>query len=286
MKRILGVSLALAVLAVAPGADAQKQRAVRVPAPPCSFSLSFAFADPIPDAGLAGGRITVTPSAPTCTSWGTYSPVDWISFATESTTNATITVTPNPTTSVRSAQVRVAGVDFNITQQGRVDPPFVELGIVKNGSFNVDLANWGWQDRFPNGVGTATWAAVDANNAAGSGSMQLRNTAVPGPGMQRLQCVSVTSGALYTFSFAYRMPPSGGLAQVSVFDLETDDCTGPYALRFTRQYFPNGTQNWRRDSEIFRMAFAARSALIVFASKTQTNSGFDVNLDDVALKQE
>jgi hypothetical protein len=48
----------------------------------------------------------------------------------------------------------------------------------------------------------------------------------------------------------------------------------------------NGPQNWRRDSEIFRMAFAARSALIVFASKTQTNSGFDVNLDDVALKQE
>lgn len=286
MKRILGVSLALALLAVAPFAEAQKQRAVRVPAPQCSFALSFGFADPISEAGLSGGFITLTPSSPNCTSWSAYSPVDWISFATQSTTQAVMIVTANPSTSARTASVRVAGNDFTVTQQGKIEPPLVETGIVKNGTFDLDLANWGWQDRFPNGVGTFNWSSFDANASATSGSLQLRNTAVAGPGMQRLQCVTVTAGAVYSFSFAYRMRPSGGLSQVSVFDLDTEDCTGVYVLRLTKQYFPNNSDTWRRDTNSFRMGGAAKSALIVFASKTSTSAGFDLFVDDVVLKLE
>lgn len=288
MKRILGVSLALAFLVVAPYAEAQRQRAVRSPAPPCSFSLSIGYADPISDAGLVRGHITVTPSAG-CTSWNAFSPVDWIVFEDDTTTDVKITVLSNSSTNARTAKVRVAGLDFSVTQQGRVEVPIIETGVVKNGSFNTDLANWGWQDRFPNGVGTVVWTSLDANGNAGSGSMRVRNqpSAVTA-GMQILQCVNVNAAAIYNFSFAYAMTQSGGLMQVSVFDLDTDDCSGPYVLRFTKQYFPNGTDAWRRaTSDPFRVGFAAKSALIVFASKTTSNlNPYDVYIDDVVLKLE
>jgi all-beta uncharacterized protein len=286
MKRFLGVSLALAFLAVAPYAEAQRQRAVRSPAPPCSFSLSVGYADPISDAGMVRGHITVTPLAG-CTSWNAFSPVDWIVFEDDTTTDVKITVQPNSSTNARTAKVRVAGLDFSVTQQGRVEVPIIETGVVKNGTFAADLANWGWQDRFPNGVGTVTWNALDANGNPGSGSMRLRNTALPGPGMQSLQCVNVSAAAIYTFSFAYGMMPAGGLMQVSVFDLDTEDCTGPYVLRFTKQYFPNGDENWRRAAtDPFRVGAFAKSALIVFASKTTTSNAFDAYIDDVVLKLE
>ncbi|MGN6187209.1 MAG: BACON domain-containing protein [Thermoanaerobaculia bacterium] len=286
MKRILGATLALAVLSIAPIAQAQKQRAVRVPAPPCSFNLSIAYADPISDAGMVRGRINVLPSASNCTSFSTYSPVDWIALDVDSTTSVAVTVTPNPSTLARSAKVRVAGIDFNITQQGKVEAPFIETGVVKNGTFNTDLANWGWQDRFPNGNGTFAWATPDANGSASSGSMQLRNVPGTSAGMQRLQCVQVTPAVVYSFTFAYRMSPANGLAQVSVFDLDTDDCSGPYILRFTKQYFPNGTDNWRRDTNSFRLAGTTKSCLVVFASKTENNSAFDLYVDDVIMKLE
>ncbi|HEX7833767.1 MAG TPA: BACON domain-containing carbohydrate-binding protein [Thermoanaerobaculia bacterium] len=286
MNRFLGVSLALAFLAVAPFAEGQRQRAVRSPAPPCSFSLSIGYANPISDTGLIGGHITVTPSAG-CTSWNAFSPVDWIVFADETTTDVKITVQPNSSTNPRTAVVRVAGLDFSVTQLGRIEVPIIETGVVKNGTFATDLSNWGWQDRFPNGVGSTTWSSLDANGNPGSGSLRLRNTALAGPGMQLLQCVNVTPAAVYAFSFAYAMMPSGGLMQVSVFDLDTEDCTGPYVLRFTKQYFPNGTENWRRDTNSFRLGGAAKSALIVFASKTTpVNVPFDAYVDDVVLKLE
>ncbi|HEX2835266.1 MAG TPA: BACON domain-containing carbohydrate-binding protein [Thermoanaerobaculia bacterium] len=261
---------------------------MRVPAPQCSFSLSFGFADPIPDAGLAGGFITLTPSASGCTSWSAYSPVDWISFATQSTTQAVMVVTANPSTGARSASVRVAGNDFTVTQQGKVEPPLIETGIVKNGTFDLDLANWGWQDRFPNGVGTSNWSNVDANGNSLSGSLLL--TSVPGsvPGIQRLQCVQVTPATGYTFSFAYRMSatlPTAGLSAVSIFELESDDCSGPYSLSETGTYYPNGTNDWRRSTFSKPFRFGSRSALIVFASKTQTSAPFDLYVDDVIMKQ-
>jgi hypothetical protein len=287
MKRLLVLPLALVLLA--PIAEAQRQRAVHSSAPPCSFSLSLAYADPVPDVGMVRGRIVLTPSAPTCTSWNAYSPVDWIVFEPGNPANeAAMTVKRNESTTARAATVRVAGLELNVTQQGKVEVPIIEVGVVKNGTFASDLANWGWQDRFPNGVGTVTWAAgIDANGSAASGSMRLRNTLLDGPGMQSLQCVSVEAGVVYNFSFAYRMQVSGsGLMQVSVFDLESADCTGPYFVRFTKQYFPNGTDAWRRDTNTFRLGGTARSSLIVFASKTQTNAAFDVYIDDVVMKLE
>lgn len=286
MKRLLILPLALVLLA--PLAQAQRHRAVHSSAPPCSFSLSVVYADPVPDVGMVRGRIVVTPSVASCTSWSAFSPVDWIVFEPGNTANeAAITVKPNESAAARAATVRVAGLSLAVNQQGKIAPPIIEEGIVKNGTFNTDLANWGWQDRFPNGVGLVSWVASDANGNPASGAMLLRNTLLAGPGMQSLQCVSVNSGAVYSLSFAYRMQVSGsGLMQVSVFDLESADCTGPYSVRFTKQYFQSGSDAWRRDTNSFRLGGTAKSALIVFASKTSNNAAFDLTIDDVAMKLE
>ncbi len=293
MKRLLLQSLALAMtVALVPAAQAQRQRSVRVSAPSCSFSLSIAYADPVPDTGMVRGRIVVTPSPSSCTSWNAYSPVDWIVFESGAPANeAALTVLVNTSTVARTATVRIAGIDLPVTQLGKVDVPevpIVDTGVVKNGTFNTDLANWGWQDRFPNGVGTVTWASgVDANGSAGSGSIRLRNTALEGPGIQSLQCVSVEPGLNYTYSFAIRLgPASAGLAVTSVFDLESTDCSGPYFVRFTQSYYGDASNSWQRKSNTFRVGFAARSLLVVLAGKTNTSAPFDVYFDDVSVKPE
>jgi hypothetical protein len=286
MKRFLVVPVALALFAVAPVTQAQRQRAVRIPAAPCSFALTLAFANPVSDAGMVRGRIDVVSSPSSCVSWNAYSPVDWIVFESGDTAaQAAVTVKPNPSSDVRTAVVHIAGLDLGITQLGKIEVPIIDTGIVQNGTFTTDLANWGWQERFPNGTGSVTWSSFDANGSTASGSMRLRNTLLTGPGMQELQCVSVVAGQIYNFKFAYRMQPSSGLMQVSVFHLDSTDCSGVYALDFTQQFFPSGNDNWFHGEGTFRVGGGARSALIVFASKTQSaNQSFDTYIDDVTMK--
>jgi hypothetical protein len=285
MKRFLVVSVALALFAVAPMTQAQRQRAVRIPAAPCSFALTLGFLNPVPDLGLVRGRIDVLSSSPSCVSWNAYSPVDWITFEPGDTAAAAaVTVQPNASSEARTAVVHIAGLDLGITQLGKVDVPIVDTGIVQNGTFTSDLTNWGWQERFPNGTGSVTWSNLDADGSSVSGSMRLRNTLLTGPGMQQLQCVSVTAGQIYDFQFAYRMQASSGLMQVSVFHLDSTDCSGVYTLDFTQQYFPSGNDNWFHGEGTFRVGGGARSALIVFASKTQSaNQSFDTYIDDVTM---
>jgi hypothetical protein len=285
MRRLLAV---LALLALVPPAEAQRHRAVRPPAPPCAFSVSLAYPDPVPDAGMLRGRMIVTPSPASCTSWNAYSPVDWIVIEAGAAANElAITVRPNEVTTPRAANLLVAGLEVPLTQLGRPETPIIETGIVKNGTFAKDLANWGWQDRFPNGVGTVSWSAVDANGSATSGSILLRSTAIPGPGIQSLQCVSITPGQVYEYRFAIRLgPETEGVAVTSVLDLDSADCTGPYAVRFTEQITGDASRSWQRRTATFRAGFEARSALIVLASKTKTNAAFDAHFDDIVLTQQ
>jgi len=287
MKRSLVAAFAFATLVV-PAAHAQRHRAVRVVAPACTFSLSVDYPNPVPDTGMTQGRITVTPSSQSCTSWNAFSPVDWISIDGQTDTVLTISVKSNASSTARTAALRIAGLDLFVTQQPHVDqPPLIETGLVKNGTFNTDLTNWGWQDRFPNGVGTVTWSSSDAQNSAGSGSMMLRSTAIPGPGIQSLQCVTgIVSGQVYNYSFYIRLGNvNQGVGVTSVFDLDTDDCSGPYTLRYTQNFNGDGT-TWQKVSNSFRVGFSAKSMLIVLASKTKLNTPFDVFYDDIAVKQE
>lgn len=287
MKRILLLALSLFVCVSA--AEAQRQRAVRIPAPACSFALSIAFANPVADTGVVRGRIIVTPSSGACTSWNAFSPVDWIFFEPGDAPNeAAITVRENLETTPRAARVRIAGTEVEITQLGRPSPPLIDTGLVKNGAFDTNLDHWGWQDRFPNGPGSVEWTSLDSNGSSQSGSIRLRGTSNGSqiPGKQILQCVPVQGGQVYTFGVDVRTGTTEqGVGVISLFDLVTDDCSGPYTLAFTQHYNGNGV-DWTRESRSFRVGIDARSLLIVLASKTKLTTPFDVYLDDITLKLE
>jgi hypothetical protein len=283
MRRLIAL-LALAVVPLS--AEAQRHRAVRTPAPTCSFSVSIAYADPVPHAGMVAGRIVVTPAPASCASWDAFSPVDWIVVERGAAPNEiSVTVTPNETSNPRTANLRIAGVEVPLTQLPRPDSPVIETALVKNGTFDRDLTSWGWQDRFPNGVGDVFWDAADANGSTGSGSMRLRSTALAGPGIQRLQCIAnIEPGQVYEYRFAIRLgAATNGLSQTSVLDLDTPDCSGPYEVRFTEEIAGDAASSWQRRSATFRVRFEARSILIVLAGKTKTAAPFDVFFDDVSL---
>lgn len=289
MTRRLALSLVLLVAVLVPVAEAQRQRSVRVSAPTCSFSLSVAFPNPVPDAGMSRGRLIVNGSPSSCTSWNAYSPVPWIIFESGSPSGeAAVTVLANTSTSIRTATVLVAGLDLVITQLGKPEAPIIETGIIKNGAFATDLSFWGWQDRFPNGVGTVTWSNLDANGSAASGSLRMRNTQLSGPGMQILQCVQIPNiGEVYDFKFAYRMQATfSGAMAVRIIEFASQDCTGPYdvtSVRLDQTFFPNNTEAWRREETSFRTGATAQSAIVVFGAKTQNAQPFDAYVDDVVF---
>jgi hypothetical protein len=291
-RRFLAGAALLSCLTLSPLAHAERSRAVRVPAASCTFELNVQFGNPVPYTGMVDGLVLVSATPASCiSSWVAYSDADWMVVTERSSGEAAVTVKPNDSTLVRSATVRVAGLDYRITQVGKPDVPIFDGGLVKNGSFDTNLANWGWQDRFPNGVGTVTWVSTDANGNAGSGSMRVRNTSKDGPGMQILQCVPVTGGALHELKYAFSMSASGGLMQSEIIDFPTSDCSGPYGatnIRYgPKQYEANGSVAWRRESAIFRAGFDAQSAIIVFASKTTSlTQPFDLFVDDVVIKQQ
>jgi hypothetical protein len=290
MTRSLTLSLLL-LCALAPAALADRQRSVHVSAPSCSYSLSVVFADPVSDTGLVNGRIVVTPSVASCTSWNAFSPVDWIMLDPgASPGELSVTVKPNTVSLPRQATVRIAGRELVINQLAKPEPPLVDGGIMSNPFFNTDLSSWIWLSRFPIGAGTFQWSPQDANGSLASGSLQLRSTnaSASTPGMQRLQCVNFAGGGVYQLNFAYRMLPTGGVTAVSVFELDSPDCSDPsanYAVVASSQYTTNNTTNWRRAELLFATSGTSKTLMVVFGTKAQVNPPFDAWIDDVIVKQ-
>ena len=281
------VLLLCVVLAVSVSADSRR-RAVRSGSSDCTFLLSTAYPDPVPDIGMVRGQVRVTPSSATCTSWNAFSDVDWITIETDATT-AYLTVLPNTTTTTRSARVRVAGIDFQLTQQqaqeGPISPPPIVGNMLTNGTFNTDLHAWGWLARFPNGTGDATWSSLDANGSTTSGSMRLRDDLASGPAYQQLQCLNVEGAGVYDYGAAVRAASrSAARAVLALVEYDAPNCSGNYPPYTTRTITVAQAGAWQRVSYNASTSPNARSISVIIAGWAREAGFQEVWFDDVFLR--
>jgi hypothetical protein len=285
-SRALRFLVLLSLVLLAGSTFAQRRRAVRVPSPNCTYSLSFSMPDPVSDAGLARSRVSVTPSSPSqCAGWAAFADVPWISVETSADEGASfITILPNTTSQPRVGHVRIGGTTFVITQVAASEPP--DDNLLKNGKFNVDLANWGWPARFPNGTGDASWSSLDANNSMTSGSMRLRDDISSGPAYQQLQCVNLTSGT-FDYGFAARISNTNTFAVEPVMafvQFQEPNCNGnylPYFPATTRVTRPN---EWQRFWFSNVISPGTQSVGLIVAAWARNAGVQEVWFDDVFLR--
>lgn len=273
----------VSLLLLASSAHAQRHRAVRSPAPQCTFSLSSAIGDPVSEGGVIRAAVRVTPIPASCTSWAAFSPVDWIAIETDAQ-NAYVTVAPNPTNEVRTARITVAGVQLQINQLGNVvvSPP--EVNLLQNGKFNVDLSFWGWQDRFPNGTGTATWSSLDAANSITSGSMRLTDDMSSSNAYQQLQCVRVTPG-MHQYGFTVRANTTTGVQPViAIVQFVTPDCSGSYPGYSAKSAFVAQAGAWEPRSYSVAVTEGKQSILVVVGAWARQGGTQEVWIDDVFVR--
>lgn len=288
MTRNLSAALALAVLALASDASAAKGRAVRSSAPQCTFSLAPAFSTTVAAAGLSKATLSVIASPSTCTSWSAFSLTDWVVVA-RSGNAVLVDVAPNPTSTPRTATIRVAGITWSFSQEGAaiVSPP-VSGNVLQNAGFDRDLSFWGWQDRFPNGPGTVAWASFDSANNPNSGSIRLRNTK-PVEGshtFQQLQCVAVDAGEVYQYGGKFfATSTSAGTAMWAIVEYADDGCDVAAVSNETQTPRIRTPGTWQSESYTKRMGSTTRSVFVVIGSRATATGTFEVYMDDVFLKK-
>lgn len=229
------------------------------------------------------GVVRVTPIPASCTSWAAFSTVDWISIDTDAQ-NAYVTITPNPTNQVRTALITIAGVQMQINQVGNVvvSPP--EVNLLQNGRFNADLSFWGWQDRFPNGTGAASWSSLDSANSITSGSMRLTDDISSTNAYQQSQCVRVTPG-MHQYGFTVRANTTTGVQPViAVVQFATTDCSGPYPGYQSRNSFVAQAGVWEPRSFTVAVTEGKQSILVVLGAWARQAGTQEVWIDDVFVR--
>lgn len=282
--------LSIIALLVSLDAAAQRHRAVRSPGPQCSFSLSLtaSFAAAISAEGLDNGTIQVIGSPSTCTSWNAYSLTEWVTVE-RSGNSVLIDVAPNPLNVSRIAEVLIAGIRYQFSQDGSplISPP-VDDNALRNGGFDTDLSFWGWRDEFPNGQGSAQWSPADANGNPNSGSILMRNLRVagaPGHTFQRLQCVDVEGGEIYLYGGKFFATATTGNAVFVVVQYTGPNCDSgaitpsPVATKVT------ATNVWLSESRSQRLHPDATSAFMIIGSISSVPGTFDLLIDDVFLRK-
>jgi hypothetical protein len=283
------ILLPLLLLCVVFPATAERRRAVRPSAPDCAFSLSHSLGATVAAAGLENGAIQVIGSPSTCTSWYAYSPADWVTV--ERVNNSVLVdVAPNPTTLSRTAVLLIAGIRYELIQESSslISPPVDTSNLMKNPGFDTGLAPWGWQDRFPNGTGSAAWAPLDASNNPNSGSIRLRNTRPPDgtPAYQQLQCANVESGIVYEYGGRFLASSStAGSAIFALVEYADEDCNVQILTKQVQSETITTPGTWQSELYTKRVGATTRSVFIVIASSAKSPGTFDVYFDDVFLRK-
>lgn len=278
--RFLPLVFALAVATLASAGP--KHRAVRGPSSGCTFSLSSSLGESVSETGVVNGIVHVTGTPAGCTSWKAFSPVDWITI-TSDVQNAYVTVAPNPTAEVRSAVITIAGVSLGVTQLGAsvISP---EPNLLQNAHFDRDLSFWGWQDRFPNGTGAATWSSLDAAGSPASGAMRLTDDTNSGNAYQQSQCVQLTPG-LYQYGFNVRASTTTGVQPViAIVQFATADCSGTYPGYQAKNSFVAQAGVWEKRSFTVAVTDGKQSVLVVVGAWARQPGTQEVWLDDVFLR--
>ncbi len=282
MKRVL----LLALILLATSATA-RVRVVHHPANACSFSLLPAWGTAaIPAAGMTRGIVFVYGQTQDCAQWSGYSPADWITIEAaplDAQPAAYVTVTANTSAQSRNATLVIAGIRLDIAQEGA--PAILTPNLVTNGAFHTSIAGWIWYDgRFPNGRGTASWSALDANGSPASGSILMRDEG-PGLAFQRLQCIPVTKNTLYRFGAKVRTGAAKALGDgtIAMFTYPAADCSGDYTDHETRLVSPAEPGVWEPFAFTMRTGSRTQAALIILASGAAAPP-FDTWFDDVFLE--
>ena len=288
MTRILASALVLLALA-SNLAAASRVRAVRSPAPACTFSLSPGFATTVAAAGLTGGIINVTASGTACSSWNAYSLTDWV-VVTRNNNAVLVDVAPNPTTTARTATILVAGIRYAFSQEAEtvvISPP-IAGNVLSNPGFDTGLAPWGFQDRFPNGPGSAAWTSVDARGNPNSGSIRLRNVRAAGAAghtFQQLQCVAVDASQVYEYGGTFHADSRDVSAVFAIVEYADDGCDVAAVLTENQTPRIDTPGTWQTESYTKRMGPTSRSAFVVIGSLARVAGTHDVLIDDVFLKK-
>jgi hypothetical protein len=288
MNRRLPVVLVLLLSLAVAGGAAAKVRAVKPPSPNCSFSLSPSFGTTVAAAGVSRAALSVIASPATCTSWNAYSLTDWVTVVREGN-NVLVDVAPNPTSTPRVATLLVAGRRYEFSQEGAavITPP-VAGNLVANPGFDTGLAPWGFQDRFPNGPGSAAWASFDANNNPSSGSIRLRNTR-PAEGshtFQQLQCVAVEASQIYEYGGKFfATSGSAGTAVFAIVEYADDNCDVAAVSSENQTPRIRVAGTWQSESYTKRMGPTTRSAFVVIGSRATAAGTFEIFIDDVFLRK-
>lgn len=284
MTRRITVVLSLLVAFTFPALAAGRLRAVRVPAPLCTFALS-STAIVVPAQGQERHEVIVTPTAGSCTRWGAYSDADWITLEIGNG-RAYVTVAANPSSEVRAALVMIAGVAFDVTQEGDVvvvtPPP--DPNVLRNSTFDVDTSQWGWDPRFPNGSGSASWSDLDANGSTTSGSFKLRSTGYS-PAFQQFQCAQVTGGKTWQWGGAVRVgAAAGGEAKLVLVEYLSPDCSGDFRPGLYEKTI-KGETAWVRRSYSTSLRSGTQSVQFLVATGMTTGSlPFEAWFDDLYLR--
>jgi hypothetical protein len=282
------LSLALFSLLLAAAADAQRRRAVRAPAPQCSYSLVQGWGAAISPSGAVDAQLRVVASPSTCTSWNAYSLASWVTVE-RSGDFVLVDVAPNPTGTERTATLLVAGIKHTIVQDASsvISPP-IEGTLLRNGGFDTDLSFWGWQDRFPNGTGSADWSALDGTGKPSSGSIRLRNTRPTneGPAYQQLQCAAVEAGKVYEYGFRFfATSTTAGSAVLAVVEYADEGCTTAAIAKETRTKTIRTPGAWQSEDYDIRFGTTTRSVLVVIGAFASPGNSYEVFVDDVFLKK-
>jgi hypothetical protein len=289
MTRTIPAVLVALSLVLAAEASAARNRSVRPAGPQCSFSLSPTFAATVPSAGLTQAPLHVIASPSTCTSWNAYSLTDWV-VVTRSGNAVNVDVAPNPVNTPRTATILVAGIRYSFSQEGSpvISPPIVPGNVLENGGFDADLAFWGFQDRFPNGPGNASWSSTDANGNPNSGSIRLRNTRPVDQShtFQQLQCVAVDAGQIYEYGGKFFAGSAeAGTAMWGIVEYADDDCNVAAILAETQVPRSRTPGTWQSHTFTKRMSGSARSAFVVIGSRATEPGTFEILMDDIFLRK-
>lgn len=273
------------LLLLAPALSA-KPRGARHPAVTCSFTLLPSWEGSIAHEGMQSGTAFVYGQTAECSQWGGYANVDWVTVEAAplaAQPAAYVTVAPNPLPEPRTALLAIAGISLTITQDAA--PSLTNTGLVTNGGFDRGIEGWTWQDRFPNGRGTASWSSLDAGDNPASGSILMHDDS-PGLAFQRLQCMPVTGNTPYVFGAKVRTVQNStyGEAILALFDYSSTDCSGDFTRQNQQFLRPEQLGEWQSFERTMSTRLQTRSLLVVIASAANLYI-FDTWFDDVFVRR-
>jgi hypothetical protein len=301
MKTFIPVMLFAA--AVSSFAATGRAPGLRRPVPACpaiaASSISVGYAGPVSGCSSSnstqcqtGEAITFTVSLPAAnTACGDYS-VSW-NFGDGATLSGSSVV--HTFSTAGSFPVSVIVANARQTLAPLTTALSIKAGIppnrVQNGSFDRDLAGWGFDNALPGGQGLpgdASWSNVYALNSTTSGSILLRSTGINPDhrSFQQVQCVPLTPNERYAFGGDVRYGgDAAGSAILAVGEFTSADCTGSVVQVFSRSVFFSAPLAWTHAELIAVAGSGAHSGyLFLAAGMTGTGTTYQAWFDNVYVR--